>query len=55
MPKDLNRESLRMNTNKTRVMVNCNIVKKIIKIENDELEEVQEYISLGQVLTLKKP
>lgn len=45
MPKDLNRESLKMNTNKTQVMVN--IVRKIIKIKDEELEEVQEYIYLG--------
>lgn len=35
-------------------MFKCNVPKKTIRTEDEELEEVQEYLYVGQVLTLKK-
>lgn len=55
MLNDQNRESLnigfKINRNKTKQMFNCNILKKIIKI--NELE-VQEYIYFRHLTKLKK-
>lgn len=34
---------VRRNKSKTNVMFQCKILKTIIRLENDELEEVQEY------------
>ena len=55
---DLNRESmkvgLRMNRTKTKVMFNDKVTPKTIEIEGEALEEVDEYIYLGQLIKLRK-
>lgn len=52
MLNDLNRETLKlkMNRNKTIVVFR----QKIIQIENEELEETQEYINLSRVVRSSK-
>ena len=54
MMEDLNRESLnvglRMNRKKTKVMFNNLTQPMQIKIENEEIEAVQEYAYLGQII-----
>ena len=56
MLNDLNRESLRvglkMNKSKTKVMFNDNMQSEEIKIGTETLEEVNEYIYLGQIIKL---
>ena len=58
MLSDLNRESLKvglkMNKRKTKVMFNTNVQSNTIKIDNETIEEVDEYSYLGQVLKLTK-
>ena len=55
---DLSRESnkvgLKMNKGKTKLMFNDKATKKPIKIDDEALEEVKEYIYLGQLITLGK-
>lgn len=43
-----------MNKIKTKATFNCNVLKKIIKNKRLRFGEVQEYIDLGQVITLLK-
>ena len=58
MMTDLNRESkkvgLKMNKTKTKVMFNNKVPKKPIEIEDEILEEVDEYINLGQLIKVEK-
>ncbi|WP_440994831.1 hypothetical protein [Cysteiniphilum litorale] len=58
MLNDLNKESmkvgLRMNRTKTKVMFNDKVSKKVIQIDGETLEEVDEYIYLGQIIKLEK-
>ena len=58
MLNDLNRESikvgLKMNRKKTKVMFNNKVPQKVIQIEGETLEEVDEYIYLGQIIKLEK-
>ena len=58
MLSDLNKESLKvglkMNRSKTKVMYNDNTQRRVIKVEEEIIEEVQEYNYLGQVLKLTK-
>lgn len=56
MLNNLNRESLYGHFKKWREIkykFQCNILKKIIKLD-EKLQEVQEYIYLGKVITLNK-
>lgn len=43
-----------MTRNKTKAMFDYNVLKMIIKIENEELEDVQECIYFGQMIIFKK-
>lgn len=46
---------LKMNRKqKTNVMFNCNVLKKTIWLEDEDLKEVQKYIYFGQVIILRK-
>ena len=58
MVSDLNKESLKvglkMNKSKTKVMFNSKVQSKAIKIDGEDLEEVEEYNYLGQMLKLNK-
>ena len=58
MLSDLNKESnkvgLKMNKGKTKVMFNDKANKGTIRIDEEALEEVNEYIYLGQLITLGK-
>ena len=58
MLNDLNKESLKvglkMNKSKTKVMFNSKVQSKEITVDGEDLEEVKEYIYLGQLLELTK-
>ena len=43
---------LKMNLSKTKVMYNAFVQNKKIKVEDKELEEVKNYVYLGQLLTM---
>jgi hypothetical protein len=56
MLNELNRESrvlgLKMNMKKTKIMFNEYINKRVIKIDNDVVEHVEEYVYLGQLVKM---
>ena len=58
MLNDLNKESLKvglkMNRSKTKVMYNDRAQRRVIRIDNETLEEVEEYNYFGQVLKSKR-
>ena len=55
---DLDRESkkvdLKIDRKKTKVMFNENVPQKVIEIEGEVIEAVDEYIYLGQAIKLEK-
>ena len=58
MLNDLNRENLKvgskMHKGKTRVMFNDKAQRRVIKVDNEALEAVEEYNYLGKNLKLAK-
>ena len=58
MLNDLNRESfkvgLKMHKGKTRLMFNDKTQRRVIRVDNETLEVVEEYNYLGQILKLTR-